>query len=104
MKSDRVLAIVGLISLSPKSFEAQSIDDSKGQGVVTLDSLVDGACQNPEPGLTLQAALTRPYQDSALPDPRITAGLNNNGNPFRSGLGEPTSNIGMQMYRVALPG
>jgi outer membrane protein TolC len=46
-----------------------------------------------------EAALTRPYQDSALPDPRVTAGWSSNGNPLPgAGLGvEPTSNIGMQI-------
>ncbi len=46
-----------------------------------------------------EAALTRPPQESALPDPRITMGWNSNGSPLPgAGLGaEPTSNIGFQI-------
>lgn len=75
-----LLAIVGLMSLSPRSFVAQSTDDSKDNGVVTLNSLVDELlAKNPELQAVrkrYEAALTRPYQDIALPDPRITAGWN----------------------------
>jgi outer membrane protein TolC len=98
-----LLVIVGLMSLSPKAFEAQTTDDSKDNSVVTLGSLVDELlAKNPELQAVrkrYEAALTRPYQDSALPDPRITAGWNSNGNPLPgAGLGvEPTSNIGMQI-------
>jgi outer membrane protein TolC len=44
------------------------------------------------------ASLTRPSQESALPDPRLTVGWISNGYPWPgSGLGsEPTSNIGLQ--------
>ena len=98
-----LLVIAGLMSLSPKAFEAQTTDDSKDNSVVTLGSLVDELlARNPELQAVrkrYEAALTRPYQDSALPDPRITAGWNSNGNPLPgTGLGvEPTSNIGMQI-------
>jgi outer membrane protein TolC len=98
-----LLTIVGLMSLSPRSLEAQATDDSKDKGVVSLSSLVDELlAKNPELQAVrkrYEAALTRPYQDSALPDPRITAGWNSNGNPLPgTGLGvEPTSNIGMQI-------
>jgi len=98
-----LLVIVGLLSLSPKSFEAQTTDDSKDNSVVALNSLVDELlAKNPELQAVRkrhEAALTRPYQDSALPDPRITAGWSSNGNPLPgTGLGvEPTSNIGMQI-------
>jgi outer membrane protein TolC len=46
-----------------------------------------------------EAALARPYRESALPDPRITAGWSSNGSPLPgAGLGvEPTSNVGMQI-------
>jgi outer membrane protein, heavy metal efflux system len=98
-----LLVMVGLVSLSPKSFEAQTTGDSKNNSVVSLNSLVDELlARNPELQAArkrYEAALTRPYQESALPDPRITAGWNSNGNPLPgTGLGvEPTSNIGMQI-------
>jgi len=46
-----------------------------------------------------EAALKRPVQQSALPDPRITMGWVSNGYPYPgAGLGrEPTSNIGFQV-------
>lgn len=46
-----------------------------------------------------EAALTRPRQQSALPDPKVTFGWNSNGSPLPGyGLGtEPTSNIGFQI-------
>ena len=46
-----------------------------------------------------EAALTRPPQESALPDPRISAGWVSNGPPYPgAGLGvEPTSNVGIQV-------
>jgi outer membrane protein TolC len=70
---------------------------------VKLDSLVSELLkQNPELQALrkrYEAALTRPVQESALPDPRITAGWISNGNPLPgAGLGvEPTSNIGVQI-------
>ncbi|MSO22728.1 MAG: hypothetical protein EXQ58_05625, partial [Acidobacteria bacterium] len=73
-----LLVIVGLMSLFPKSLEAQAADDSKDNSVVTLNSLVDELlAKNPELQAVrkrYEAALTRPYQDGALPDPRVTAG------------------------------
>jgi outer membrane protein TolC len=46
-----------------------------------------------------EAALTRPAQESALPDPRISASWISNGPPYPgAGLGvEPTSNVGIQV-------
>jgi outer membrane protein TolC len=54
-----------------------------------------------------EAALTRPSQESALPDPRITAGWVSNGWPYPgAGLGmEATSNIGIQIAQeIPFPG
>jgi outer membrane protein, heavy metal efflux system len=54
-----------------------------------------------------EAALTRPAQESALPDPRITAGWISNGWPYPgAGLGtEATSNIGIQVAQeIPFPG
>jgi outer membrane protein TolC len=78
---------------------------------VRLDSLVGELLRsNPElqaAGKRYEAALTRPAQESALPDPRITAGWISNGWPYPgAGLGtEPTSNIGIQFAQeVPFPG
>jgi hypothetical protein len=58
---------------------------------VTLSSLVDELlAKNPELQAVRKryaAALTRPYQDSALPDPRVRAGWSSNGSPL-PGAGE----------------
>jgi cobalt-zinc-cadmium efflux system outer membrane protein len=54
-----------------------------------------------------EAALTRPSQEGALPDPRITAGWISSGFPYPgAGLGtEPTSNIGFQLSQeIPFPG
>jgi outer membrane protein, heavy metal efflux system len=54
-----------------------------------------------------EAALTRPAQERALPDPRITAGWIGNGWPYPgAGLGsEATSNIGLQFAQeIPFPG
>jgi len=89
--------------LASRPAEAQSSGSPEQQVVVTLNSLVDELlAKNPELQAvrkSYEAAMTRPYQDSALPDPRVTAGWSSNGNPLRgTGLGvEPTSNIGMQI-------
>jgi outer membrane protein, heavy metal efflux system len=96
------LLSLNLVSVLPESLWAQASADSE-QEVVTLNSLVDELlAKNPELQALRRrydAAQTRPYQDSALPDPRITAGWSSNGNPLPgAGLGvEPTSNIGMQI-------
>jgi outer membrane protein, heavy metal efflux system len=54
-----------------------------------------------------EAAMTRPSQESALPDPRITTGWVSNGLPYPgAGLGsEATSNIGIQIAQeIPFPG
>jgi outer membrane protein TolC len=54
-----------------------------------------------------EAALTRPAQESALPDPRISASWISNGPPYPgAGLGvEPTSNVGIQVAQeIPFPG
>lgn len=54
-----------------------------------------------------EAALARPPQEGALPDPRITAGWIANGWPYPgAGLGvEPTSNLGIQIAQeIPYPG
>jgi outer membrane protein, heavy metal efflux system len=78
---------------------------------VRLDSLVEELLRsNPELQAArkrYEAALTRPAQESALPDPRITAGWISNGWPYPgAGLGsEPTSNIGLQLAQeIPFPG
>jgi outer membrane protein, heavy metal efflux system len=78
---------------------------------VNLDSLVEELLRsNPELQAVrkrYEAALTRPAQESALPDPRITAGWISNGWPYPgAGLGsEPTSNIGLQFAQeIPFPG
>jgi outer membrane protein, heavy metal efflux system len=97
------LVSMSWLSLSSGSADAQANVDSQQQGVVTLNSLVDELlAKNPELQAVRRrydAALTRSYQDSGLPDPRITAGWSSNGNPLPgAGLGvEPTSNIGVQI-------
>ena len=85
-------------------------DQSKEESV-KLDSLVAELLRsNPELQAArkrYEAALTRPPQESALPDPRITAGWISNGWPYPgAGLGtEPTSNIGIQFAQeVPFPG
>ena len=70
---------------------------------VRLDDLIKELVHsNPELSAAqkrYEIALTRPAQEGALPDPRITAGWISNGNPLPgAGLGvEPTSNIGLQI-------
>ena len=51
-----------------------------------------------------EAALTRPTQEGALPDPRVTLGWVSNGYPYPgAGLGtDPTSNIGIQFSQELL--
>jgi cobalt-zinc-cadmium efflux system outer membrane protein len=81
------------------------------QELVKLDSLVEELLRsNPELQAArkrYEAALTRPSQESALPDPRITAGWISNGWPYPgAGLGsEATSNIGFQVAQeIPFPG
>ncbi len=78
-------------------------EPGKGGDVIKLDELIQELRRaNPDLGAArkrFEAALTRPAQEGALPDPRITAGWVSNGYPWPgSGLGsEPTSNIGFQV-------
>jgi outer membrane protein TolC len=81
------------------------------QASVRLDSLVEELLKaNPELQAArkhYEAALTRPSQESALPDPRITVGWNSNGWPYPgAGLGsDVTSNIGLQVAQeIPFPG
>jgi cobalt-zinc-cadmium efflux system outer membrane protein len=98
-----LLVALTLPNILSRAAEAQSSADSEQQSIVTLNSLVDELrTNNPELQALrkrYEAALTRPSQDSTLPDPRITAGWISNGNPLPgAGLGtEPTSNIGLQV-------
>jgi outer membrane protein TolC len=92
-----------LLTPSSRPAQGQTRGNSERQGVVAIGPLVDELlARNPELQALrkrYEAALTRPYLDSALPDPRITAGWISNGNPLPGfGLGtEPTSNIGFQV-------
>jgi outer membrane protein, heavy metal efflux system len=92
------------------------LDQSPGNAPVAeeafrLESLVGKLLQaNPELQAArkrYEAALARPAQEGALPDPRITAGWVSNGWPYPvAGLGgDPTSNIGIQFAQeVPFPG
>ncbi len=82
-----------------------------GEQMVGLSELIKELLRsNPELSAVrkrYEAALTRPVQESALPDPRITMGWISNGNPLPgAGLGvEPTSNIGLQIAQeIPYPG
>ncbi len=74
-----------------------------GRDVIKLEELIQELRKaNPDLGSArkrFEAALTRPAQEGALPDPRITAGWVSNGYPWPgAGLGtEATSNIGFQV-------
>ena len=81
------------------------------EGSVRLELLVEELLKsNPELQAArkrYEAALTRPAQESALPDPRITAGWISNSWPYPgAGLGsEATSNIGFQIAQeIPFPG
>ena len=85
--------------------------DQSPEESVKLDSLVGELLRlNPELQAArkrYEAALARPAQEGALPDPRITTGWISNGWPYPgAGLGtEPTSNIGIQFAQeVPFPG
>jgi outer membrane protein, heavy metal efflux system len=97
-----------ILILSPRP--SRSVDQPK-QESVKLDFLVEELLRsNPELQAArkrYEAALTRPAQESALPDPRVTAGWISNGWPYPgAGLGsEPTSNIGLQFAQeIPFPG
>jgi cobalt-zinc-cadmium efflux system outer membrane protein len=97
-----VLVVVALSSTLALA-QVQTSGKPSGLPTVKLDALVSELLsKNPELQALrkrYEAALTRPGQESALPDPRITAGWISNGNPLPgAGLGvEPTSNIGFQI-------
>ncbi len=102
--SGAIPAVAQEANLSPQA------DQTKEESV-SLESLV-GELLRTNPDLQAarkryEAALTRPVQESALPDPRITTGWVSNGWPYPgAGLGtEPTSNIGIQYAQeVPFPG
>jgi outer membrane protein, heavy metal efflux system len=105
----RFMCLLSLtLLLSPPPCGAISFGSQES---VNLDSLVEELLRsNPELQAVrkrYEAALTRPAQESALPDPRITAGWISNGWPYPgAGLGsEPTSNIGLQFAQeIPFPG
>jgi outer membrane protein, heavy metal efflux system len=82
---------------------AQTTEAVSSVATVKLQVLVEELVRkNPElqaQRKRFEASLTRPAQEGALPDPRITAGWISNGYPWPgAGLGqEPTSNIGVQI-------
>ena len=90
-------------SLSRPLVVTPSPPNAAGEYTLKLDELIKELVRsNPELAAArkrYEAALTRPAQEGALPDPRITAGWISNGNPLPgAGLGvEPTSNIGFQI-------
>jgi outer membrane protein, heavy metal efflux system len=83
---------------------------SRGDGARLDDLVAELIKANPELQAArkrYEAALTRPSQEGALPDPRITAGWISSGFPYPgAGLGtEPTSNIGFQLAQeIPFPG
>jgi AcrB/AcrD/AcrF family len=92
------LVTMNWLGLASRPANAQAPAGSQRQAIVTLNSLVaELLAKNPE----LQAvrkryetALTRPYQDSALLDPCVTAGWSSNGNPVPgAGLGVKFTSI-----------
>jgi len=101
----------GAIPAGPQeSNPSRSADQPQGESV-RLEPLVQELLRsNPELQAArkrYEAALTRPAQESALPDPRITAGWVSNGWPYPgAGLGaEATSNIGIQVAQeIPFPG
>jgi outer membrane protein, heavy metal efflux system len=101
----------GAIPAGPQASNPSPSADQSKEESVRLDSLVAELLKsNPELQAArkrYEAALTRPAQESALPDPRITAGWVSNGWPYPgAGLGsEPTSNIGLQFAQeIPFPG
>jgi outer membrane protein, heavy metal efflux system len=99
------------IAAGPQESIPSNARDQPKQASVRLDSLVEELLSaNPELQAArkrYEAALTRPAQESALPDPRITAGWASNGWPYPgAGLGsEAGSNIGLQVAQeIPFPG
>jgi outer membrane protein, heavy metal efflux system len=101
----------GAVSTESQESNASRSVDQSGQKSAKLDSLIEELLRsNPELQAArkrYEAALTRPSQEGALPDPRITAGWISNGLPYPgSGLGsEAASNIGIQIAQeIPFPG
>ncbi len=101
----------GAIPAGPQESNPPKAADQPKEEPIRLDSLVAELLRsNPELQAArkrYEAALTRPAQASALPDPRITAGWVSNGWPYPgAGLGsEATSNIGVQIAQeIPFPG
>jgi outer membrane protein, heavy metal efflux system len=101
----------GAIPAMPQESNPPKAADQPKEESVRLEPLVAELLRsNPELQAgrkRYEAALTRPAQESALPDPRITAGWISNGWPYPgAGLGsEPTSNIGLQFAQeIPFPG
>jgi outer membrane protein, heavy metal efflux system len=99
------------ISAIPQESDSPKGADQPKQASVQLDSLVEELLKaNPELQAArkrYEAALTRPSQESALPDPRITMGWVSNGWPYPGArLGSAaTSNIGIQIAQeIPYPG
>ena len=95
----------------PRESDTSPSTDQPTQEPVKLDSLVEELLRsNPELQAArkrYEASLTRPSQESALPDPRITAGWVGSGFPYPgAGLGsEAGSNIGVQIAQeIPFPG
>jgi outer membrane protein TolC len=104
----RVLPILIVAFAHSSAAFAQAIPRA---GRVPLASLMDDAVANsPEIAAArarYQAALQRPAQERALPDPMLSAGYNASGKPFPgAGLGtEPTANIGLMVTQeIPYPG
>jgi cobalt-zinc-cadmium efflux system outer membrane protein len=99
------------VSAQPRDSNPSRSPDQPKQESVKLDSLVEELLRsNPELQAArkrYEAALTRPSQESALPDPRITAGWASSGLPYPgAGLGSDVgSNIGIQVAQeIPFPG
>jgi outer membrane protein TolC len=94
---------VGGLFVSGGSLSAQTPASPATARAVRLESLIPELLEHNPELLALrknyEALLTRPTQEGALPDPRITMGWISAGYPFPgAGLGvEPTSNIGIQV-------
>ncbi len=85
------------------TYAETSVESQRSSDLVRLDDLISELLKsNPDLGAArkrYEAALTRPAQEGALPDPRITVGWVSNGYPLPGGgLGsDATSNIGFQV-------
>jgi outer membrane protein TolC len=102
------VALVLAALVWPAAGRAQAVNTPPRVG---LAALVDEAVvNNPEIAaarLRYDAALQRPAQERARPDPMVSAGYNASGKPFPgAGLGsEPTSNLGVMVTQeIPYPG